>query len=68
MDRHAPVTTPNLVIDRPAFMGAVSGAGFTLETISECPPVKDLLIGERAEYERRLQVPVFLLIGGAVAV
>lgn len=45
-------------------VGAVTAAGFGLDTLRECEPVEALFDGDRAEYARRLRVPLFLLLGG----
>lgn len=45
------------------YLQALATAGFALDTFSECPPQPDLFDGHDDEFERRLQVPLFLLIG-----
>lgn len=45
------------------YLNAVSAAGFNLDAFSECEPDLTRFDGDLDEYERRRQVPVFLLIG-----
>lgn len=45
------------------YLNAVVAAGLTLDAFSECPPDESLFDGDTEEYRRRLQVPVFLLVG-----
>jgi SAM-dependent methyltransferase len=46
------------------YVCAVQRAGFRLTRLSECPPDEKLLAGEPEEYQRRLRVPLILLIAG----
>lgn len=43
-------------------LAAVRDAGFRFSRLSECPPVRDRFIGDEAEYERRLRIPLLLLV------
>lgn len=47
------------------YVHGLAEAGLTLTSFSECPPVEDLFDGDEAEFERRRQVPLFLLLGAA---
>lgn len=46
------------------YVSAVLDAGFELTALRECPPIEALFEGDRAEFERRRRVPVFLLVSG----
>ncbi len=41
---------------------AVRDAGFRLTGLSECPPVRERFFGDEAGYERRVRIPLFLLV------
>jgi SAM-dependent methyltransferase len=56
-----PVTWQHRTIEQ--YLGAVVAAGFVLDAFSECPPHEHLFDGHSDEFRRRLQVPLFLLIG-----
>lgn len=60
-----PVTWQHRTIEQ--YLDAVMRAGFAIDTISECPPDEALFAGDRAEYQRRRQVPLFLLVGATAA-
>ncbi len=47
------------------YLSLLSGAGLSLTGLAECRPVRELFAGDQAEYERRLRVPVFLLLQAA---
>lgn len=42
-------------------------AGFVLTDLRECAPVEERFLGDRAEYDRRLRVPLFLVLAAHVA-
>ncbi len=44
------------------YVCALQRAGFRLTRLSECPPSEKLLAGEPEEYQRRLRVPLILLL------
>ncbi|HUR50086.1 MAG TPA: class I SAM-dependent methyltransferase [Acidimicrobiales bacterium] len=41
---------------------AVADAGLSFSRLSECAPVRERFEGDEAEYERRLRIPLFLMI------
>lgn len=43
-------------------LDAVHRAGLELSRLRECPPVRELFDNDSREYERRLRIPLFLLI------
>ncbi|MCA1570340.1 MAG: class I SAM-dependent methyltransferase [Chloroflexi bacterium] len=43
-------------------LDAVHDAGLRFTRLSECPPVRELFDEDAGEYERRLRIPLFLLI------
>lgn len=43
-------------------LAAVRDAGFRFSRLSECRPVRDRFLAHEAEYERRLRIPLFLLV------
>ncbi len=45
------------------YVSAVAASGFSLDRFSECSPVESLFDGDRDEFERRRQVPLFLVLG-----
>lgn len=50
------------------YVDAVLAAGYRLDALRECAPIEDLFAGDDAEYERRLRVPLFLLIAASLDV
>lgn len=46
------------------YVSALFGAGFTLTGLHECAPRRELFDGD-AEYQRRLRIPLVLLLAGA---
>lgn len=43
-------------------LDAVREAGLEFSRLRECPPVRELFDEDSQEYERRLRIPLFLLI------
>lgn len=48
------------------YLEAVKASGFVLDAFSECPPHESRFDGNADEFNRRLQVPLFLLVGATV--
>ncbi|MDQ5861738.1 MAG: hypothetical protein M3536_05695 [Actinomycetota bacterium] len=44
------------------YVGALTGAGFSLSALRECEPEPDRFGGDEAELSRRRRVPLFLLL------
>ncbi|MEC5179665.1 hypothetical protein RCH07_001004 [Arthrobacter sp. CG_A4] len=44
------------------YVGALTGAGFTLTALRECEPEPGRSGGDEGELERRRRVPLFLLL------
>ncbi len=49
------------------YLTVLSAAGFQLETLDECAPKQQRFDGNNSEYERRLRVPLFLLLSARVS-
>lgn len=55
-----PVRWQHRTVER--YVEAILRAGFTLTALRECGPSEDLFDGNRAEFQRRRRVPLFLLL------
>lgn len=55
-----PVVWHHRTVER--YVAALLAGGFELTGIRECEPVERLFDGDRAEYERRARVPLFLVL------